>query len=195
METKQSLDDLTLVKQAQKGDTGSMEILMLRYKGLARSKARKYFLTSGSFDDLCQEGLMGVFKAIRDFDASKNDNFTSFASMCVSSQIMDAIRTASRGKHKMLNDAVSLYDLDENLPDTSNIDPINRYTMLENSEDFYDKLKNLIKPSQLMVLKYYLDGYAYTEISEKLNMPMKKIDNTLQLIRVKIKNNKDLFKK
>lgn len=194
MENKQALDDITLVKQAQNGDNVSMEILMLRYKGLARSRARKYFLTDGTFDDLCQEGLIGVFKAVRDFDISKNDNFTSFASMCVSSQIMDAIRTSSRGKHKLLNDAVSLCDLDENIPDSNNIDPINQYTMLENTEDFYEKLAKLVKPAQLSVLKYYLDGYAYTEISDKLNIPLKKIDNTLQSIRVKIKNNKELFK-
>jgi RNA polymerase sporulation-specific sigma factor len=195
MENKEILDDLTLVKQAQNGDNRSMEILMLRYRGLARSKARKYFLIDGTYDDLCQEGLMGVFKAIRDFDSNKNDNFTSFASMCVSSQIMDAIRTSSRGKHKLLNDAVSIYDIDENIPDKDYIDPLNQYTITETTEDFYEKLKSLIKPAQLEILKYYLDGYAYTEISQKLNMPLKKIDNTLQSIRIKIKNNKDLFKK
>lgn len=192
---KQALDDITLVREAQKGDNVSMEVLMLRYRGLVRSKARKYFLTDGTFDDLVQEGLIGVFKAIRDFDEKKNDNFTSFASMCVASQITDAIRTSSRGKHKMLNDAVSLQDLDENIPDNSNSDPINYYTMLENTENFYEKLKNLVKPSQLAVLKFYLDGYAYTEISEKLDMPLKKIDNILHTVRVKIKNNKELFKK
>ncbi|HKL73881.1 MAG TPA: sigma-70 family RNA polymerase sigma factor [Clostridia bacterium] len=191
---KQALDDLTLVKQAQQGDTASMEVLILRYRGLARSKARKFFLANGTFDDLLQEGLLGVFKAIRDFDEKKNDNFTSFAAMCVSSQITDAIRTSSRGKHKALNDALSLSDIDENIPDSNNSDPLDYYTMLENTENFYEKLKNLVKPAQLTVLKYYLDGYAYTEISQKLNMPLKKIDNILHSIRLKIKNNKELFK-
>lgn len=191
---KQELDDLTLVKQAQNGDTHSMEILIMRYRGLARSKARKYFLTDGTFDDLLQEGLLGVFKAIRDFDARKNDNFTSFASLCVSSQITDAVRASSRGKHRPLNDAVSLNDLDENIPDTHSADPINFYTMLEDTERFYAKLKHLVKPAQLEVLKYYLEGYAYLEISEKLDMPIKKIDNILHTVKVKIRNNKELFK-
>jgi RNA polymerase sporulation-specific sigma factor len=110
---KQELDDLILVKQAQEGDTGSMEILLKRYRGLVRSKARRYFLTYGTFDDLLQEGLLGVVKAIRNFDEKKNDNFTSFASICVSSQILDAIRASSRAKHKALNEAVSFSDLDE----------------------------------------------------------------------------------
>jgi RNA polymerase sporulation-specific sigma factor len=191
---KQEIDDLTLVKQAQNGDTGSMEILMMRYRGLARSKARKYFLTNGTFDDLLQEGLLGVFKAVRDFDEKKNDNFTSFASLCVSSQITDAVRASSRGKHRPLNDAVSLNDLDENIPDTNSADPINCYTMLEDTESFYEKLHHLIKPAQLAVLKYYLEGYAYTEISEKLDMPIKKIDNILHTVKVKIRNNQNLFK-
>jgi RNA polymerase sporulation-specific sigma factor len=191
---KQELDDITLVKQAQQGDTGSMEILMLRYRGLARSKARKYFLTDGTFDDLLQEGLLGVFKAIRDFDDKKNDNFTSFASLCVSSQITDAVRASSRGKHRPLNDAVSFSDLDENIPDANYTDPINYYTMLEDTERFYDRLKHLVKPAQLAVLKYYLEGYAYLEISEKLDMPLKKIDNILHTVKVKIRNNKELFK-
>lgn len=190
---KAELDDLTLVDQAQKGDHDSMEIMMHRYKNLAKSKARKYFLISGSLDDLWQEGLLGVFKAVRDFDAAKNDNFTSFASMCVISQITDAIRTASRGKHRLLNDAVSIDDLDENLPDSNNIDPINRYTVLESTDRFYKKLETIIKPSQMAVLKFYLEGYAYSEISEKTGLPVKKIDNTLQAVRVKIKKHKDLF--
>lgn len=194
MENKTKLDDLTLVKQAQLGDDASMEILLRRYKNLAKSKARKYFLASGTYDDLCQEGMLGIFKAIRDFDETKNHNFTSFASLCVSSQIMDAIRTSTRGKQRMLNDAISICDLDENIPDVGN-DPLDNYTVMENTDDFYEKLKKLIKPSQLKVLKYYLEGYAYTEISEKMDMPVKKIDNTLQSIRTKIKNNKELFQK
>ncbi len=190
----ESLDDITLVKKAQKGDAASMEVLILRYRGLARSKARKFFLTDGTFDDLFQEGLIGVLKAIRDFDEKKNDNFTSFAAMCVSSRITDAIRMSTREKHRALTDAVSLSDVDENIPDKSKSDPIDYYTMLEDTESFYDKLKNLVKPQQMAVLKYYLEGYAYTEISERLNMPIKKIDNILHAVKVKIKNNKELFK-
>ena len=119
--------ELDLVKKAQTGDSESMEALIARYMWIARSKARKYFLVSGSYDDLLQEGLMGIFKGIRDYDPEKNDNLSAFISMCVGSQIKDAIRSSSRAKHKLLNDAVSLDGLDNNLPSEFIYDPVHNY--------------------------------------------------------------------
>lgn len=185
--------ELELVIKAQNGDAYSMEILIAKYIWLARSKARKYFLASGGYDDLLQEGLMGIFKAIRDFNPEKNDNLTAFMSMCIGSQIKDAIRSSSRSKHRLLNDAVSIDALDSNLPNDLVYDPIHNYIEREGVENFYRKMETLFKPVQLTVLKYYLEGYTYTEIAELTSMPVKKVDNTLHLIKSKIKKNKELF--
>ena len=182
-----------LVLKAQKGDTESMEALIVRYMWIARSKARKYFLISGSYDDLLQEGLMGIFKAIRDFDPEKNDSLSAFISMCVGSQIKDAIRSSSRTKHKYLNEAVAIDNLDRNLPSEFVYDPVHNFIEREGVESFYKIMEKLFKPSQLAILKYYFEGYTYTEISNLTGIPTKKVDNTLHQIKTKIKKNKDLF--
>lgn len=185
--------ELDLVKKAQTGDSESMEALIARYMWIARSKARKYFLVSGSYDDLLQEGLMGIFKGIRDYDPEKNDNLSAFISMCVGSQIKDAIRSSSRAKHKLLNDALSLDGLDNNLPSEFIYDPVHNYIEREGVDSFYQKMSQLFKPEQLKILKYYFEGYTYTEISDLTGIPVKKVDNTLHQIKTKIKKNKDLF--
>lgn len=185
--------ELDLVKKAQTGDSESMEAFIARYMWIARSKARKYFLVSGSYDDLLQEGLMGIFKGIRDYDPEKNDNLSAFISMCVGSQIKDAIRSSSRAKHKLLNDAVSLDGLDNNLPSEFIYDPVHNYIEREGVDSFYRKMSQLFKPEQLKILKYYFEGYTYTEISDLTGIPVKKVDNTLHQIKTKIKKNKDLF--
>lgn len=185
--------ELELVKKAQNGDSVSMEALIFKYMWLARSKARKYFLVSGGYDDLLQEGLMGIFKAIRDFNPSKNESLTAFISMCIGSQIKDAIRSSSREKHRYLNDAVSLSSLDENVPPEYIFDPIHSFIDKEGVESFYKKLNTLFAPSQMEVLKYYLEGYTYSEIADMVKMSSKKVDNTLHAIKTKIKKNKELF--
>ena len=182
-----------LIEKAQKGDSVSMEALICKYMWLARSKARKYFLVSGGYDDLLQEGLMGIFKAIRAFDAEKNESLTAFISMCISSQIKDAIRASSRAKHKLLNEAVSLTTLEDNIPPEYIIDPIHNFIEKEGVESFYAKLNKLFSPIQLDVLKYYLEGYTYSEIANIVNLSPKKVDNTLHGIKNKIKKNKEMF--
>lgn len=185
--------ELELVLKAQKGDAGCMETLITRYMWLARSKARKYFLTSGGYDDLLQEGFMGIFKAIRDFDPSKNDSLTAFMSMCIGSQIKDAVRMSSRVKHRILSDAISIDKLDQNLPAELIYDPIHNYIEREGVENFYRKMEDLFKPFQITVLRYYLEGYTYIEIAELTNVPVKKVDNTLHTVKSKIKKNRELF--
>lgn len=184
---------IELVKKAQQGDSVAMESLIAEYMWLARSKARKYFLSSGGYDDLLQEGLMGIFKAIRDFDPEKNDNLTAFMSMCIGSQIKDAIRTSSRAKHKILSDAAPIETLDANLPTEYVYDPVHNYIEREGVDSFYNKMNGLFNESQLTVLKYYLDGYTYAEIAELTKTPVKKVDNTLHNIKTKIKKNRELF--
>jgi len=186
-------DERDLILKAQKGDAESMEALIARYMWIARSKARKYFLMSGSYDDLLQEGLMGIFKAIRDFDPEKNDNLSAFINMCVDSQIKDAVRASSRAKHKYLNEAVGIEVLDLNLPSEFVYDPVHNYIEREGVDHFYEKMKTLFKPAHITVLKYYLEGYTYSEISFLTGMTTKKVDNVLHQIKTKIKKNKELF--
>ena len=189
----ENLPEHDLIMKAKSGDADCMEALISKYMWLARSKARKYFLVSGSYDDLLQEGLMGIFKAIRDFDPEKNDNLTAFVSMCIGSQIKDAIRRSSRAKNRPLNEAVALEGLDNNLPSELVYDPVHNYIEREGVEHFYEKMASLFKPSQIEVLRYYLDGYTYSEIADLVSMPVKKVDNTLHSIKTKIKKNRELF--
>ncbi len=190
---KQNANDLELVKKAQNGDIEAQEALLVRYAWIARSKARNYFLEGGTRDDLAQEGMLGIWKAIRDFDVNKNDNFVTFVNMCVGSQIKDALRTHNRNKHKPLNGAVSLTAVDDNIAPEYVSDPIGTYIEREGTESFYGKLNALFTEQQLTVLKYYFEGYTYSEIAALTGLPTKKVDNILLAIKTKIKKNKELF--
>ena len=185
--------DLELVKKAQSGDLQAQEAIITRYVWLARSKARNYFLEGGTQEDLVQEGLMGIWKAIRDFDEEKNDSFFGFASMCIASQIKDALRTSNRGKHKYLNEAVSLTTFDDNVPHEYVVDPIHNYIEKEGKDNFYRKIESICTKQQIDVLKYYFEGYTYGEIAKINGITSKKVDNILLAIKTKIKKNKDLF--
>ncbi len=190
---KQNANDLELVQKAQSGDIEAQEALLVRYAWIARSKARNYFLEGGTRDDLAQEGMLGIWKAIRDFDVKKNDNFVTFVNMCVGSQIKDALRTHNRNKHKPLNGAVSLTAVDDNIAPEYVSDPIGTYIEKEGTESFYSKLNALFTEQQLTVLKYYFEGYTYSEIAAMTSLPTKKVDNILLAIKTKIKKNKELF--
>lgn len=190
---KQNANDLELVKKAKNGDIEAQEALLVRYAWIARSKARNYFLEGGTRDDLAQEGMLGIWKAIRDFDVNKNDNFVTFVNMCVGSQIKDALRTHNRNKHKPLNGAVSLTAVDDNIAPEYVSDPIGTYIEREGTESFYGKLNALFTEQQLTVLKYYFEGYTYSEIAALTGLPTKKVDNILLAIKTKIKKNKELF--
>ena len=186
-------DDLALVAKAQAGDLYAQEALITRYAWVARSKARNYFLEGGSRDDLVQEGMIGIWKAIRDFDVEKNDNFIAFVNMCVVSQIKDALRMHNRFKNKLLNEAVSLTAFDDNISPEYVGDPIGNYIEQEGVDGFYDKLRSLCNEQQMTVLKYYFEGYTYSEIASIMDLNAKKIDNILLAVKKKIKQNKDLF--
>ena len=188
-----SPEDYALVERAQAGDSVAMEALIKKYMWLARSIARKFFLNDGGYDDLLQEGLMGLFHAVRNFDAKKNDNLVGFMAMCIGSAIKDAVRSSSRVKNRILSEATTLEALDQNVPVEYVYDPVHNYIEREGADHFYEKMNELFKPFQLTVLRYYLEGYTYVEIAEMLDQPVKKIDNTLHQIKVKIRKNKDLF--
>lgn len=191
-------EDLELVRKAQKGDIAAQEALILKYNWIARSKARKYFLDGGTRDDLAQEGMLGIWKAIREFDETKNDSFIAFVNICVLSQIHDAIKMHNRNKNRALTESVSLNAYDDNFvpketPSEFVYDPVSGYIENEGVENFYAKLRTICTPEQMTVLKYYLDGYTYVEIAKLVNATPKKVDNVLTAVKTKIRKNRDLF--
>ena len=191
--SEEKREDILLARRAKQGDLEAQEILIRKYAWIARSKARKYFIDVGTYDDLAQEGMIGIWKAIRDYDNTKNDSFICYINMCVASEIRDAVRTQTRIKHKTLNDAVSLSDFDKNIASEYITDPVTNYLEKEGTESFYEKIESICTKQQLEVLKYYFEGYTYSEIAQLTNLPPKKVDNTLLSIKSKIKRNKELF--
>ena len=186
-------EDAALVKRAQSGDLEAQEALIVKYMWLARSKARNYFLEGGTQDDLMQEGLLGLWKAIKDYDETKNDSFMSFASMCIVSRITDILRTQTRQKNKTLNEAVSLSELGDSCVKDYGNDPISDYIVRDGTESFYEIIEKMCTEEQIKVLKLYLEGYTYAEIASMTGLSSKKVDNVLLAIKKKIKQNKELF--
>jgi RNA polymerase sporulation-specific sigma factor len=190
----------TLLKLAQKKDNIAMEFLIEKYKGLVRKKARSLYLMGGDQDDLVQEGMVGLFKAIRDFDTSSQVVFSAFADLCISRQLYTAIRSSNRKKNIPLNSYVSLDDENWNMNDrlhtmNSNItcnlsseaqNPENIYVEKEYVNHILKRAKELFSPLEHQIFDLYLSGATYSEISDELNKSPKSIENAMQRIRKKI---------
>jgi len=189
---RNAVNDETLVSQARGGNTSALDLLMNRFKPLVKSKAKDYFLTGGDLEDLIQEGMIGLYKAVLDFDPAKNVKFSSFATLCVVRQIQTAIKAASRQKHMPLNTSLSLHS--EATPET-NFDKIpgsrlsNPETLVLGHEAYKD-IENFIRENlsdlEYDVLTLHMDGKTHLEISEALGKNLKTVDNALQRIRRKI---------
>lgn len=198
MSKYEKMTDNELVLLANDGDDLAMEALIARYKNFVRAKTRSYFLIGADRDDIIQEGMLGLFKAIRDFDGDKNNSFRTFAELCVTRQIITAVKTATRLKHTPLNNYVSfnkpVYEDDtektllEILNNRLELDPeeiiINKEKLAETEE----KIKNSLSKFENIVLNLYLSGKNYQEIAILLEKPAKSIDNALQRIKKKIMN-------
>ena len=185
--------DEELIKQLREGDSGVMDFLMEKYKYLVRKKANAVFLLGGDTDDLVQEGMIGLFKAVRDFDCSQG-SFYYFADLCIGRQIYHAIEAASRKKHGPLNSYISL---SEDASDTSGVplaesiswredNPEQILIERENVAQFLEEIRSNLSPLEQKVLTDYLDGMNYRQIAEKWNKPEKSIDNALQRIKSKV---------
>ncbi len=195
----ENLTDEELVSMAQDGRRDAEEYLLGRYKNLVRSRARAYFLVGGDNDDLVQEGMIGLFKAIHDYNFSKDVTFHSFAELCVKRQIFTAIKTADRQKHRPLNSYISLskpmYDDDsertliENLAKREAIDPESLYIMREKLSDIEKEIEEKLSKLEKRVLILHLEGMSYKEIAEIIDKPEKSIDNALQRIKKKLEEN------
>ncbi|MUK90454.1 RNA polymerase sporulation sigma factor SigH [Ornithinibacillus sp. L9] len=190
------LDDDEVIRLIHQGDKQALDYLINKYKNFVRAKARTYFLIGADKEDIIQEGMIGLYKAIRDYDGEKLSSFKAFAELCITRQIITAIKTATRQKHIPLNSYISLdkpiYDeeSDRTLLDviagSKAIDP---QELLVNREKFGDmeiKLSELLSEFEKDVLHLYLDGRSYQEISDELKRHVKSVDNALQRVKRKL---------
>ncbi|MGH2806357.1 MAG: RNA polymerase sporulation sigma factor SigH [Actinomycetota bacterium] len=194
----QELEDNELVERVRAGDERCVEVLLSRYRNFARSKARSYFLAGSDKEDVVQEGMIGLFKAIRDFDLAQDTPFRAFAELCISRQILTAIKTANRQKHQPLNSSISLdapaysgdSDSDRSIGDhlvASEIsDPIELVISGEEIEAIRDNMSETLTELEGDVLRLYMDGKSYEEIAGALGNHVKSIDNALQRIKRKL---------
>ena len=188
MERWEQLTDEQLIENINAGETACMDVLIERYKRQVRNQARPLYLMGGDSDDLIQEGMLGLFKAIRDYRPEKSDSFEAFAGLCISRQLYSAIQAAGRLKHAPLNSYVELSPelgeavggLKEKSPDELVIDQ-------ENMQSLRSEILKVATPLEQEILNAYLNGQSYTEIAQRLNKEPKSIDNALQRIRRKLK--------
>ena len=198
----EGLEDLDLVKRVRDGDERCLEALLSRYRNFARSKARSYFLAGSDKEDVVQEGMIGLFKAIRDFDLSQDTPFRAFAELCISRQILTAIKTANRQKHQPLNSSVSLdapaygdekgeSSVGDNLVATTLSDPAELVISAQEIEAIRDSMRDNLTELEGDVLRLYMDGKSYEEIAGALGNHVKSIDNALQRIKRKLQRHLD----
>lgn len=191
------LEDHDLVALAKTGDERAIEVLLSRYRNFARSKARSYFLAGSDKEDVVQEGMIGLFKAIRDYEAETGTPFRAFAELCISRQILTAIKTANRQKHQPLNTSVSLdapaygddsrdRSVGDNLVAPTIHDPIELVISAQEIEAIRDTMKGNLTELEGEVLRLYMDGKSYEEIAGVLGNHVKSIDNALQRIKRKL---------
>lgn len=191
------LSDEELIKRTRGGDEDASNELINRYKAVARARASSYFMAGADQDDLIQEGMIGVFKAIRDYDPSKGASFRTFAELCIQRQIISAVKGASRLKHAPLNESVSLNrpvaDSDENsgtleelLADDTETDPERLLLMREDVNYISANLNEILSALELQVWKMYINGSSYREIAEKLDKTSKGVDSAIQRAKKKL---------
>jgi RNA polymerase sporulation-specific sigma factor len=195
--SQRELADLQLVVRARNGDSAAMDALIRRYTGFVRLKASSYFLAGGESDDLNQEGLIGLYKAVRDFRADKETSFRSFAELCITRQIITAIKTATRFKHAPLNTYVSFSQtpagqddgectLGDALPGPGVDDPAVCVISTQELQSLVFCLGTGLSPLESDALRYYLEGNSYEEMAELLGCDTKTIDNALQRVKRKV---------
>ena len=193
----ENMTDEEIVRLAQQdGQDAALEYLLNKYKNLVRTKARSYFLIGADHEDIVQEGMIGLYKAIRDYREDRLSSFRAFAELCITRQIITAIKTATRQKHIPLNSYVSLNrpiyeeDSDRTLLDVITEDaPSNPEEMLIDREDLSvieGRIGQMLSDLEKEVLIRYVEGKSYVEISEEMNRHVKSIDNALQRIKRKL---------
>jgi RNA polymerase sporulation-specific sigma factor len=190
--------DICLVNSYRRGNQGALDALMLRYHQFVRLKASSYFLAGGDADDLIQEGMLGLYKAVRDYREDRQASFRSFAELCITRQIITAIKTATRQKHVPLNGYLSFSQAPSDSGDESDCsladvlpgppahDPVNQVISSEEVESLTACLTNLLSALEGRVLRLYLQGLSYERIANELECDCKTVDNALQRIKRKV---------
>ena len=190
-------DEELIFALREKNETEIMDYLLNKYKNLVKKKAKVLFLIGGDTDDLIQEGMIGLFKAIRDYDKEKDSSFFHFAQICISRQMYNGMEASNRKKHAPLNSYISLSASEENesgenlpelLEELSGTNPEQIVINKEELEQMRKKADSVLSPMEKEVLAYYLQGMNYTKIAEVMQKSAKSIDNALQRIRNKLKN-------
>ncbi|MBM7623966.1 RNA polymerase sporulation sigma factor SigH [Sporohalobacter salinus] len=192
------LTDDELVQLAQSSNQLAMEYLLKKYKSFVRNRARSYFLIGADRDDLIQEGMIGLYKAICDYEVEKLASFRSFAELCITRQLITAIKKATRQKHQPLNSYVSfsqpIYDQDSTrtlldvLEGSELNNPEEQFISYEAYELLEENIKEMLSELELNVLLEYLEGKTYEEIATALDRHVKSVDNALQRIKKKVEN-------
>ena len=185
--------DEVLIEMLRSGDAEIADYLMEKYKPLVRKKTNAMYLIGGETEDLIQEGMIGLFKAMRDYDPEKEVSFFAFAELCINRQLYSALEASNRKKHIPLNTYVSFsnqedaegMNLEQMLTD-ENASPEQMMIEHESKEEFFHRLQEKLSPMEKKVLYLYLEGHSYTQIAEIMGKTSKSIDNSLQRIRMKI---------
>lgn len=192
------LEDGYLIALAKQGKADAYDRLVRRYYGFVRLKASSYFLAGGDSDDLIQEGLVGLYKAIRDYRTDRESSFRNFAELCITRQIITAVKTATRNKHTPLNQYVSFSSspagasaegeptLDEVIPGPTVHDPVNQVISSEELRALVACLSTVLSELESRVLSLYLDGYSYEDVGTRLDCDTKTVDNALQRVKRKV---------
>ena len=199
MKQYDGIKDEELISRFKNGDSEILDYLMEKYKNMVRKKARTMFLIGGENDDLIQEGMIGLFKAVRDYQPDRDAAFQTFASICVDRQIYNAIQSSNRQKHQPLNSYISLSEQDgeneEHLGDNWGENPESIIIDQENVQDLEQEITATLSPMENQVLEYYLAGNGYGEIAQIMGKTPKSIDNALQRIRIKIREQLEQYQK
>jgi RNA polymerase sporulation-specific sigma factor len=196
-QSQAQVDDGYLIALAKRGSAEAYDRLVRRYYSFVRLKASSYFLIGGDADDLIQEGLVGLYKAIRDYRSDRESSFRNFAELCITRQIITAVKTATRNKHTPLNGYVSFSStpagaveaeptLDEVLPGPGTSDPISQVISSEELRSLVACLSTVLSELESRVLSLYLDGHSYAAIAERLGCDGKTVDNALQRVKRKV---------
>lgn len=189
-----ALDD-EIVEKAQRGDRDSQDYILNKYKNLVRKIARPYKIAGADSEDILQEGMIGLYKAIRDFDKTNGTYFHVFAKTCINRQIITAVRTANRKKHNPLNNYISLdvqgsddgayhQDILNKVEETKN--PETLFLIKEQNENFRSMLKEILSEREMLILNLYLEKHTYAEIAEKVGITDKGISSSIQRIKRKL---------
>ena len=199
MKQYDGIKDEELISRFKNGESEILDYLMEKYKNMVRKKARTMFLIGGENDDLIQEGMIGLFKAVRDYQPDRDAAFQTFASICVDRQIYNAIQSSNRQKHQPLTSYISLSEQDgeneEHLGDNWGENPESIIIDQENVQDLEQEITATLSPMENQVLEYYLAGNGYGEIAQIMGKTPKSIDNALQRIRIKIREQLEQYQK